>query len=175
MNKHKKNMCLVVIMILFSIPIYYIGELYYYCFQKRNYIKVDGYKTITVWKNYIILDKYWYPFYPKYNYILINSTWDYYDVGFTITQDSVLGIWSNYPVSVYGLESFKMIETFERSKRDYWANKYSFANVTKARKDSLILEFDYQLWYPCSLQKGMYIYKTDEGIVKKDLDKSQGS
>lgn len=175
MGKRGRNICLIVIVVLFCIPIYHIGELYYYCFQKRNYINIYNYKTITIWKNRIIFDKYWYPFYPNNNCILINSTWDFYDVRFTITQDSVLGIWSNYPISVYGMESFKTIETFEKDKREDWTNKYSFANVTKSRKDSLILEVDYQLWYPCSLQKGIYIYKTDEGIVKRDLDDSQGS
>ena len=169
-NLIKKTGCTLAMLLVFGIPVFFIGELYYYVFQKRTYVEIDRDKTITIWKNCIILDWYWYPIYPKDNYILINSTSDYYDVEFTITQDSVLGIWSNESVSVYGMENFKTIEMFAGSKRDYWANKYSFANVTNARRDSIFFEFSYQFWFPCSVQKCVYIYNMGTGVIKRNFE-----
>lgn len=165
----KRIGCIVAILIFLGFPAFIIGELYYYLKLDRNYIKVDEDRIITIWKNCIIFERYWFPFYPKDNCIFVKSTWDFYDVSFTITQDSVLGIWSNYPIEVHGLDEFKAIEIFERDKRDNWANQYSFANVTDARKDSFVLEFTYQLWYPSTIQKGKYVYRTDRGITQKSF------
>ena len=156
-------------LLMIGIPVYFMGEFYYYCTQERNYVKIEKFNTITIWKNYIIFEKYWYPFYPKNNYILVNSTWDYYDLNLSVTQDSVLGIWCNYPVEVHGMEDFKKVQIFDGTERDEWSKRYSFAHVTEARQDSLQWEFDFEMYYPCFLEKATYIYKGDDGIITQDF------
>lgn len=165
----KRIGCIVTILFLLGIPAFYIGKLYYYCTLERNYIKIEKSNTITIWKNYIIFKKYWYPFYPKNNYILVNSTWDNYDMSLSITQDSVLGIWCNYPVEVCGMENFRTIQVFDSKKRDEWSKQYSFSNVTGDRQDSLQLEFDFELWYPCCLSKATCTYKSQDSIITRDF------
>lgn len=169
----KRMGCIVAILIFLSFPAFIIGELYYYLKLDRNYIKVDEYKTITIWKNCIIFERYWFPFYPKDNCIFVKSTWDFYDVSFTITNDSVLGIWSNYPIEVYRMDEFKAIEIFEKDEREDWVNQYSFANVAEDRKDSLQLEFNYELWYPAYLQKATYTYKSGDSIVSRGFSSTR--
>ena len=172
MNKRKIKRigCLLVALIFLGIPTFFIGDFFYYLFLKRNYVKIDGYKTITIWKKCIIFDRYWYPFYPKNNYIWVNSTWDYYDVSFTITQDSVLGIWSNYPVEVHGMDEFKAIEIYEeRNSYEDWANRYSFKNATESRQDSLRLEVSFELWFPEHVKTGTYIYKSGDVTITQDF------
>ena len=165
----KKVGCVVAVVLILGIPIFFVGELYYYCIQERNYVKIDNSNTITIWKKYIIFEKYWSPFYPKNDYIFVNSTWDHYDASISITQDSVLGIWCNYPVEVHGLKNFKMVQTYESEERDVWSKQYSFAHSTDARQGSLQIELDYELWYPCYLKKATYTYKSDDGIVTRDF------
>lgn len=171
MNKRniKRIGCLVVVLIFLGIPTVFIGDFFYYLFLKRNYVKIDGYKTITIWGKDIIFNRYWYPFYPKNNYILVNSTWDYYDISFTITQDSILGIWSNYPVEVHGMDEFKAIEIFETDEHEDWANRYSFNNTTESRQDSLRLEFSFEFWFPEFVKKGTYIYKSGDATITQDF------
>ena len=166
----KRIGCVVAILFFLGIPTFFIGELYYYVVLKRNYAKIEEYKTITIWKNCIIFDRYWYPFYPKNNYILINTNDDYYNCSFTITQDSVLGIWSDDSIKIYGMDEFKTIETFKRDEREAWVCKYSFTNTTQPRTDSLLLEFNYLLWFPCALKDGTYTYRTDTGVITKNFD-----
>lgn len=167
----KRIDCIVVALIFLGIPAYFIGELYYHCKLKRSYVKIERDYMITIWKNCIIFDQYLYPFYPKNNYILVNSTWDYYDISFTITQDSVLGIWSNYPVEVHGMDEFKAIEIFERDEHEDWANRYSFKNATESRQDSLRLEFSFELWFPEFVKKGTYIYKSGDVTITQDFSR----
>lgn len=167
----KRIGCIVAALIFLGIPAYFVGELYYHCKLERSYVKIGKDYMITIWKNCIIFDQYPYPFYPKNNYILVNSTWDYYDISFTITQDSVLGIWSNYPVEVHGMDEFKAIEIFERDEHEDWANRYSFKNATESRQDSLRLEFSFELWFPEFVQKGTYIYKSGDVTITQDFSR----
>lgn len=172
MNKRKilRIGCLVVALIFLGIPAFFIGDLYYYLVLKRNYVKIDGYKTITIWKHRIIFDRYWYPFHPKDNYILADNRREYYDLSFTITQDSVLGIWSNSPVEVHGMDEFKAIEIYEeRSAYEDWANRYSFKNATESRQDSLRLEVSFELWFPEFVKTGTYIYKSGDVTITQDF------
>lgn len=172
MNKRKiiRIGCLVVALIFLGIPAFFIGDLYYYLVLKRNYVKIDGYKTITIWKHYIIFDRYWYPFYPKDNYILADNRGEYYDLSFTITQDSVLGIWSDGSIEVFGMDEFKAIEIYEeRSAYEDWANRYSFKNATESRQDSLRLEVSFELWFPEHVKTGTYIYKSGDVTITQDF------
>jgi len=164
----KRIGCIVALLIFLGFPAFLIGELYYDVVLKRTYIKLDGYKTITIWKNCIIFNQYWYPFYPKENYIHIKSTWDYYDVSFTVTKDSVLGIWSNDSIEVFGLDEFKAIEMYERDdKHEEWANRYSFSCVSEFRKDSLQLELGYEMWFPHAVQIATYRCRSDNGMIRE--------
>ena len=167
----KKIGCKTTLLVLIFPPILFIGYFFYYCRFKRNYIELEENKVITVWNNYIIFDRYWYPFYPKNNYIYVNnSKEEFYDISCTITQDSIIGIWCTQPIRVCSVSDIKDSDEYiGYRKREDWERQYDFANVSNIRRDSLSLEFCYQLWYPCSLQKGMYIYRTDMGIAKKSL------
>lgn len=168
----KRIGCIVVALIFLGIPTYFIGDLFYYLFLQRSYVKIDGYKTITIWKNCIIFDRYWYPFYPKDNYILADNYGEYYDLSFTITQDSVLGIWGDGPIEVFGMDEFKAIEIYERrSEHEDWANRYSFKNATESRQDSLRLEFSFELWFPEYVNKGTYIYKSGDVTITQDFSR----
>lgn len=151
--------------------ILFIGYFFYYCKIERNYIELEEKKIITVWNNYIVFDRYWYPFYPKKNYIYIdNSKEEFYDISFTITQDSIVGIWCTQPIRVCCVDNIKGSDEYiGYKKREDWARQYDFANVTNVRRTSLSLELSYQLWYPCSLQKVMYVYRTDKGLIKKSF------
>ena len=173
MNKRKIKRigCLVVALIFLGIPTVFIGDFFYRMFLKRNYVKIDGYKTITIWGNYIIFDRYWYPFYPKDNYIRAYNCGEHYDLSFTITQDSVLGIWSDVSIEVLGMDEFKAIEIFERDEHEDWANRYSFKNATESRQDSLRLEFSFELWFPEFVQKGTYIYKSGDVTITQDFSR----
>lgn len=167
----KKIGCKTIILVFIIPPILFIGYFFYYCRFERNYIKLDENKIITVWNNYIIFSRYWYPFYPKNNYIYVdNGIEEFYDIRFTITQDSIIGIWCTQPIRVCSVGDIKDSDEYiGYSERENWERQYDFANVSNIRRDSLSLEFCYQLWYPCSLQKGMYIYRTDMGITQKSF------
>ena len=172
MNKRKIKRigCLVVALIFLGIPTVFIGDFFYRMFLKRNYVKIDGYKTITIWGNYIIFDRYWYPFYPKDNYILADNRGEYYILSFTITQDSVLGIWSDGYIEVFGMDEFKAIEIYEeRDAHEDWANRYSFKNATESRQDSLRLEVSFELWFPEFVHTGTYIYKSGDVTITQDF------
>ena len=172
MNKRKIKRigCLVVALIFLGIPTVFIGDFFYRMFLKRNYVKIDGYKTITIWGNYIIFDRYWYPFYPKDNYILADNRGEYYILSFTITQDSVLGIWSDGYIEVFGMDEFKAIEIYEeRDAHEDWANRYSFKNATESRQDSLRLEVSFELWFPEFVKTGTYIYKSGDVTITQDF------
>lgn len=162
--------CLTSLLAVFVLFAFIAGKFYYRILLKRCYVEIEGYKTITIWKNNIIFDRYWFPFRPKENYIRVMSTWDNYYLNFTVTQDSTLGIWSNYPVEVYKLKDYKSFEVYENNQQVDWVKRFSFANATEPRKDSLILEMGFRMWYPCYIQYGTYAYRTDDGIVKKNFD-----
>ena len=163
--------CKTIILTLIAPLILFIGYFFYYCKIERNYIELEEKKIITVWNNYIIFDRYWYPFYPKKNYIYVDNTYEeFYDISFTITQDSIVGVWCTQPIRVCGVDNIKGSDEYiGYKKREDWKRQYDFARVTNVRRDSLSLEFSYQLWYPCSLQKGMYVYRTNKGLIKKSF------
>ena len=167
----KKIGCKIIILTLIVPPILLIGYFFYYCTLERHFIELGERDIITVWDSHIIFDRYWYPFYPKKNYIYVDSRGaDYYDICFTITQDSIIGIWCSQPIKICGVDNIKGSDVYVgNERREDWEHQYDFANVTKARKDSLVLEFGYRLWYPCYIPKGKYIYKTDKGFVMKDF------
>ena len=167
----KKIGCKTIILTLIVPLILFIGYFFYYCKIERNYIELEEKKIITVWNNYIVFDRYWYPFHPKKNYIYVdNSKEEFYDISFTITQDSIVGIWCTQPIRVCCVDNIKGSDEYiGYKKREDWARQYDFANVTNVRRTSLSLELSYQLWYPCSLQKGMYVYRTDKGLIKKSF------
>lgn len=164
-----KKGCLVIILFILCVIAFFIGEFYYYCMLKRNYVKIDDSLTITIWNHYIIFERYWYPFYPKNNYIQVNSTWDYYNLSLSITQDSVLGIWCNYPIEIHGMDNFKTMQIFDCKQYDDWATQYSFTNVDSVRQDSLLLELGFTMWYPCTLDKARYKYNSVDSIVTRDF------
>lgn len=163
--------CKTIILALIVLPILFIGYIFYYCKIERNYIELEEKEIITVWNNYIIFDRYWYPFYPKKKYIYVdNDKEEFYDISFTITQDSIIGIWCTQPIRVCGIDNIKGSDEYiGYGKRGDWERQYDFATVSNVRRDSLSFEFCYQLWYPCSLQKGVYVYRTDMRIIKKNF------
>ena len=171
MNKRKiiRIGCLVVALIFWGIPAYFVGELYYHCKLERSYVKIEKDYMITIWKNCIIFDRYWYPFYPKDNYIRAYNCGEHYDLSFTITQDSVLGIWSDVSIEVLGMDEFKAIEIFERDAHEDWANRYSFKNATESRQDSLRLEVSFEFWFPEFVKTGTYIYKSGDVTITQDF------
>ena len=151
-------------------PVWLIGYFFYYFHMKRNYVTLEGYKTITIWGNYLIFDKYWYPFTPKNNYISVQNTVLGYDLCFTVSCDSTIGIWSDHPLEVHDLKDFAIIETFEENGRKRWNNRYSFKCVQGSRQDSLIMEFGYQIDYPFCIYQVEYTYRNDEGIINRYYD-----
>ncbi len=151
--------CKTIILTLIAPLILFIGYFFYYCKIERNYIELEEKKII------------WYPFYPKKNYIYVDNTnEEFYDISFTITQDSIVGVWCTQPIRVCGVDNIKGCDEYiGYKKREDWERQYDFANVTSVRRDSLSLEFSYQLWYPCSLQMGMCVYRTNKGLIKKSF------
>lgn len=161
--------CLTSLLAVFVLFAFIAGKFYYRMLLERSYVEIEGYKTITIWKDNIIFDRYWFPFRPKENYIRVKSTWDNYYLNFTVTQDSTLGIWSNFPVEVYRLKDYKTFEVYEKNRQEDWAKRYSFANVLETRKDSLMVEMGFRMWYPSYIQNGVYTYKNDTTIVQKSF------
>ena len=168
----KKIGCWIVMLIIIAPPILLIAYVLFHCSQDRDFVKIDGYKTITIWHNYIIFDRYWYPFYPKKNYIYVdNHIEEFYDISFTITQDSIIGIWCTQPIKECRVDNIKGSDEYIGFKeRADWERQYDFACVTEERKDSLQFEFGFTLWYPCCMSRSMYIYRSEDAFVEKEFE-----
>ena len=165
-----KKGCLIASLIVIFPLVIYVGAFYYWGREKRSFVELEGCNTITIWKNEIIFDKYWLPFHPTKNFFCVKDTYDGYDISFTITTDSILAIWCNYPVEVCRLNDFKSVEIFEKDNYSNWSNRYSSQKVVESRRDSLRVELSFRMWYPCSPTNGVYIYRTDTAIVKGYFD-----
>ena len=116
MKKRKiKKIGWIIFLLVFFIPPLYLDvklgiSLIYEKYFDRSYIKIDQYNTITVWRNYIIFGEYHHIYHPKSNYIFVKDYIEHYDFKCSITQDSILAIWSTAKIEVYGLVEFKAIE-----------------------------------------------------------------
>lgn len=146
--------------------VWYIGTVYYICYQKRRYVEIPGFETITIWRNHIIFERYTSPFIPQKKYIEIQSTWDNYSVNLTITKDSVLGIWCDNPIKIKELNNYRKVEIFDEEEHESWQKQYDYNTCSETRKDSLRIEISFQMWYPCYPHDGIYIYNHNNELSK---------
>ena len=175
MKKRKiKKIGWIIFLLVFFIARLYLDvklgiSLIYEKYFDRSYIKIDQYNTITVWRNYIIFGEYHHIYHPKSNYIFVKDYIEHYDFKCSITQDSILAIWSTAKIEVYGLVEFKAIEIYEEFEYNNWLNKYSFINVNESCQDSLLMEIHFTLFNPTHINNGKYLYNTGNYVIIDDI------
>lgn len=175
MKKRKiKKIGWIIFLLVFFIPPLYLDitlivNLIYENRFDRSYIKITQNEIITVWRNYIFFGEYHHLYHPKTNYIFVKDYIEHYDFKCSITQDSILAIWSTAKIEVHGLKEFKAIEIFEITEYNNWLNKYSFNNVNESRQDSLLMEIHFTVFNFMQINNGKYLYNTGSEVIIDDI------
>jgi len=159
MKPYRKLSILLVLLAIIGPLLWYIGTAYYICYQKRTFVEIEGFDTITIWRNYIIFERYWYPIYPKKNFIEIQSTWDNYFVYLATTQDSTLRFGCNYPIVVKKLDNIKFVELLKLEEYVDWEKLFNHTEDAEFKEGRHQIEMYFQMWYPCYPHNGVYLYR----------------